>query len=98
MDKEGKQGDKDGERRWGGWAHNHVAFLFLVLNQTGLSAYLGCNVIMGQSCCREEGDLLASSNRIQGIYGGNACLNHLLWVCPLCWIDGGSIDIQERLC
>lgn len=68
-----------------------------MLDKTCLPADLGSNVVVGKSGSRKEGDLLASSNGIHSVNGGNASLDHLLWVCALCWVDGCTGDIHKLL-
>ena len=50
------------------------------LNQTSLAANLGSNVIVGETSCREEWDLLPSGNGVHDVDRGDAGLNHFLRV------------------
>ena len=78
-------------------AHNHVAFLLAMADQASLPADLGCNVIVWQPGCREERDLLASGDGVHCVDGWDACLNHFLRVCALGRVDGGTVNVEERL-
>ena len=68
-----------------------------MLDQASLPADLGGDVIVRESCGREQGDLLPSGNGVHGIDGGDAGLDHLLRVGALCRVDGGPVDVQEGL-
>lgn len=50
------------------------------LDQTGLSADLGSNLVVGQTSGGEDGNLLTTSNRVHGINGRDTCRDHLLGV------------------
>jgi len=52
----------------------------LLLYQTSLSTNLGGNLVMGKTSSREDGNLLATSNRVHRVNGGDASGNHFFGV------------------
>jgi len=67
----------------------------LVLNERGLSADLGTNLIMGQTVGREEGDLLSTGNGVHYINSGDTSLDHFLGVVSLIRVNRLSLDVEE---
>ena len=49
-------------------------------DKSGLTANLGCDVVVRQTGGREDGDLLTTSDRIHAIDGRDARLDHFLRV------------------
>lgn len=52
----------------------------LLLHQTGLATNLSSDFVVGKTGGGEDGNLLASSNRVHGIDGGDTGRNHLLGI------------------
>ena len=52
----------------------------LTLDETGLSANLGGNLVMRETGGGEDGNLLATGDRVHGVDGGNTSRDHLLGV------------------
>jgi hypothetical protein len=52
-----------------------------------LSTDLSTNLVMGKTSSGEEWDLLSSGNGGHGIDGGDTCLDHLLGVDSLIWVN-----------
>lgn len=69
----------------------------LVLNERGLSADLGTNLIMGETVGREEGDLLSTGDGVHDINGGDTSLDHFLRVISLERVNWLSLDVEEVL-
>lgn len=69
----------------------------LALDEGGLSHDLGSDFVVGESVCREEGDLLSSGDGGHAVDGRDAGLQHLLGVDPLAGVDGLSLDVEELL-
>lgn len=67
----------------------------LLLNERGLSANLCTNLIMRKTICREEGDLLSSSDGVHDINSGDTGLDHFLGVVSLIRVNRLSLDIKE---
>lgn len=49
-------------------------------HETGLSANLGCDFVVGKTGGREDRDLLASSNRVHGVDGGDTGGDHFFGI------------------
>lgn len=69
----------------------------LVGDQSGLATDLCGDLIVRQTCCGEEGNLLAAGNRHVDIDGGNSGLDHLLRVGALARVDRLALDVQVVL-
>jgi hypothetical protein len=60
------------------------------LDKTSLTANLSSNFIMRKPSSRKERNLLPSSNGVHDVNGRYPCLNHLLRVGSLTWVNGTS--------
>ena len=59
----------------------------LALDEGGLTADLGTNVVVRETGSGEKRNLLSSGNRGHGIDGGDTRLDHFLWIHSLVWVD-----------
>lgn len=75
-----------------------VSLFSQFLDERGLSANLGTNLVMGKTSCREQWNLLPSSNGRHCVDGRDTSLDHLLWIDSLKWINWLTLDIKELLC
>mmetsp|Transcript_30950 Transcript_30950/g.71336 ORF Transcript_30950/g.71336 Transcript_30950/m.71336 type:complete len:336 (-) Transcript_30950:51-1058(-) len=75
-----------------------AAVVTRLLHQTGLSANLGCDFIVGETGSGEKRNLLPTSNAVHGINGGDSSLDHLLRVGALGRVDGLTSDVVVILC
>lgn len=67
------------------------------LDETGLTTDLGGDFVVGQTGGGEDGDLLATGNRVHHIDGRDTGLDHLLGVDTRPGVDGLALDVQEIL-
>jgi len=67
------------------------------LDETGLTTDLGGDFVVGQTGGGEDGDLLATGNRVHHIDGRDTGLDHLLGVDTRPGVDGLALDVQEVL-
>jgi len=65
----------------------------LLFNERGLSANLCTNLIMRKTICREEGDLLSSSDGVHDINSGDTGLDHFLGVVSLIRVNRLSLTL-----
>jgi len=71
--------------------------LALVLDETCLATDLRGNLVVRKTRCRENGDLLATGDRVHGVNGADTGGDHLLGVDTRVWVDGRTVDVEVVL-
>ena len=69
----------------------------LHLHQTRLPTYLRCDLVVRETCCREDGDLLPTGDGIHGVDGGDTGGDHLFGIDAGVGVDGRAVDVEVVL-
>mmetsp|Transcript_41326 Transcript_41326/g.76377 ORF Transcript_41326/g.76377 Transcript_41326/m.76377 type:complete len:202 (-) Transcript_41326:324-929(-) len=69
----------------------------LLLDKRGLTTNLGSDLVVGKTGCRENGNLLPTSNGVHHINGRDTGLDHGLGVVTGGWVDGLPVDVEVGL-